>query len=396
MRITTPSPVNWPIVTIAASFAGFFLVCAFYGRVVSRDSHFDRFTRFFLPIQPQTQYYPTASQLLVTAQRLAPPEKVLVLIGGNSVFRGTGQNRGELWSNYLQDLLGRDYQVVNFSIDQGGMESFAAVAYRILSASHPKIIYVGTADHRGFDVIDGLEAYKYIFWDAYYKRLFILSPEEQAAANEVRRHELRSLSGWTMHFAALADQVTYISSLRNELAYRFVSPDWTTNNLEKPFRARKYYRDSDSGQPIGEIQAKIALDRERAILMEGRLTAAVANLLDPASAQPRVAPGVLAMLAKSYDRTFSREHRERIVGVFLPNNPRTLAHMSDEARTATLLWDVAAAGELAQLGYTARVAGLDFTADDFVDEGHLMPSGGQKLAVEIAGEVKALAQKLQY
>ncbi|SHH64459.1 hypothetical protein SAMN05444169_8534 [Bradyrhizobium erythrophlei] len=365
------------------------------GRVVARYSHFDSFVRFILPIQPQTQYYPTASQLVRTTLELAPRDKILVLVGGNSVFRGTAQNQNELWTKHLQDSLGSAYSVVNLAVDQGGMESFAGVAFRILVKIYPRIIYVGTVDPRGFDRVDGLEIYKYIFWDAYYKGLFDLSPKEAEAASRERRREIRTFAGLAMHLTGFFDSLSFVSSLKNEISYRLISPDWTIDNLPYPFSARKEYKDIDDPN-IGVIQQRIAGDNDRADLIVARTISAVSGILDASSEEPKVLPSVKEAVSKSFDLGFSEKDRSKIVGVFLPTNPRTLARLPERIRSGMSLQIQDASVAFVDQGYNTVVAGRNLTPTDFVDEGHLMPSGGRKLAVEIADFIGPLARHLNY
>jgi hypothetical protein len=106
-----------------AYFAGFLLGfggCVVAGHELSGTTRFDNYVRMFVPIQPQMQYYPSPFQLVNTASKLHVPGTTLVIVGGSSIFRGTGQNAPDLWSNKLQSELDARYTVVNFSIDQQG------------------------------------------------------------------------------------------------------------------------------------------------------------------------------------------------------------------------------------------------------------------------------------
>src|SRR5262245_23735042 len=95
-----------------------FLGCCTAGYMISKHARFYHFTRFFTAIQPAAYlYYPTPEELLLTARHIVSPDKILVLIGGNSVFRGTGQNPDELWSMELQKLLGNQFKVLNYAMD---------------------------------------------------------------------------------------------------------------------------------------------------------------------------------------------------------------------------------------------------------------------------------------
>src|SRR3954464_9060059 len=117
-----------------------FGACVFAGHELSGTTRFDNYVRMFVPIQPQMQYYPSPFQLVNTAAKLYVPGTTLVIVGGSSIFRGTGQNASDLWSKKLQSELGDGYTVVNFSIDQQSMESFGAVAFRILRQKFDKVV----------------------------------------------------------------------------------------------------------------------------------------------------------------------------------------------------------------------------------------------------------------
>src|SRR4051812_3090253 len=70
--------------------------CSLAGRMVAGQPMFEKFVRFFSPIQPQRYFYPTASQLVAHIRATVPRSQTLVLVGGASYFRGTGQNPRDL------------------------------------------------------------------------------------------------------------------------------------------------------------------------------------------------------------------------------------------------------------------------------------------------------------
>jgi hypothetical protein len=126
-----------PVPFLVGLLAGL-LGCAVAGRIAASVTSFEYFNRFFIFIQPQTQFFPTMSQLLATAKLKTAPEKTLVVIGSSSIFRGTGQNPDDLWSRELQRLLGDDFAVLNYAIDEAAMTSFGAAAFRALRQIYPK------------------------------------------------------------------------------------------------------------------------------------------------------------------------------------------------------------------------------------------------------------------
>ena len=87
-------------------FVGFlvgFGVCVFAGHELSGTTRFDKYVRMFVPIQPQMQYYPSPFQLVNTVSKLYVPGTTLVIVGGSSIFRGTGQNVSDRISRIRHD-----------------------------------------------------------------------------------------------------------------------------------------------------------------------------------------------------------------------------------------------------------------------------------------------------
>jgi len=56
----------------------------------TRD-HYPRFTRFIPAISPEVSYYPTVAEMCAIVRARHRPGQVLVIVGGNSIFYGSGQ-----------------------------------------------------------------------------------------------------------------------------------------------------------------------------------------------------------------------------------------------------------------------------------------------------------------
>src|SRR5437016_5971018 len=61
-----------------------FIVCCGGGWWQSRRAPFKNFLRFHHFINPQSQFYPTVSQMIETARADLKPDQVLVIVGGDS------------------------------------------------------------------------------------------------------------------------------------------------------------------------------------------------------------------------------------------------------------------------------------------------------------------------
>jgi hypothetical protein len=372
-------------------FAGILLgfgACVFVGHELSGTTRLDNYVRMFVPIQPQMQYYPSPFQLLNTVSKLYVPGTTLVIVGGSSIFRGTGQNVSDLWSNRLQADLGSGFTVINLSIDQQSMESFAAVAFRILRQRYERVIYVGLADERGAGPIDGLPVYKYFFWDAYYSGLLGLSGRDLLTARALRASELNTRQGDELQIGSWLESKLRFRVLWNEVGYRFYFPIWTANAARDPFLARDQYIDVIDPN-LTEIQRRTREDQERHYVMKGRLADMARSYMDRDNPSLLQEPTATA-IRKSYDEAFPQEMRSQVLAVFLQPNPEYSDLLPNRENTSLRALTVRASEILRGLGYRSIVVGKRLVPDDYIDQGHLMASGGHKLADEVAEEVRAM------
>src|SRR5215204_5325324 len=86
----------------AATVLTFGLLCL-AGWLSTTRNQFEHFQRFHLYINPQTLFYPTASQVVMLAKDAIPKDRVGVIVGGSSVVWGAGQSEAELWTRHLQE-----------------------------------------------------------------------------------------------------------------------------------------------------------------------------------------------------------------------------------------------------------------------------------------------------
>src|SRR5262245_35657241 len=109
-----------------------FAVCALAGYLGTRRNLITHFQRFHTYINTGTQFYPTASQVRELVRSRVSPNKIAVLIGGNSILHGSLQAPPDLWSDRLQRLLGDRYQVINLGLCGTRPGEFGAIAAEML------------------------------------------------------------------------------------------------------------------------------------------------------------------------------------------------------------------------------------------------------------------------
>lgn len=376
-----------------------FLTCCIAGHYVSTKARFQDFARFFPAITPQSHYYPTANELLATARHDVSHDKILVLIGGNSVFRGVGQNPSELWSLQLQKLLGDKFKVLNYAIDSATMNSFGGVSFRMLSEEYPKIIFVTTTLPLPAGPIDGSEPYSYLFWDAYYKNLFHPDENIKKTIDHVRKNQLSTAKGAEQHLLSFLDSFFYFRNLWNWVGYHYAFTLRSTYIQYKLFKPRSRYTnqyDKDLQKHIDAHMKDPEKYKSFQKLALSELTTTINRYFDFSKTPPQ--PNELAFTneIQNFDESFPRRDHAKILCVIVDRNPQYLSILPKKLQIAQKKIINRARSMLERTGYHAIGVGQDFSSDDYGDALHLSTSGGKKLAAQIAKEVKHIAETNGY
>lgn len=387
-------PCSWlkplPALPFLAGFVLAFASCIGAGYAVSERPLFRDFVRFFYPLQPQTLFYPTARELVAQVEGTVPKDKVLVLVGGASYFRGTGQNPSELWTHELQRLLGSEYAVVNLAIDQAGPPAFGGVAYQMLARKYPRSVYVCSGGPHADDPLDGGEVYRYLYWDAHYKRLLQHEAGWAERVERERDRQTRTPEGGELHLGKRLDALTFACDLWTWFAHDHAFTVWSDAYPLHPFRARGRYREGDD---LLLRQRQLDARRDEALvklLEERNRDESRAGHLQGADGRWTLDPGARSSIASHYARMLPPSVRARSVVVLMHGNPYFKRTLTDEDRGRIVALHDAAEEVLESLGYRAVQAGLGFTEDDYLDGGHFMPSGGRKVARIVADEILAM------
>jgi hypothetical protein len=367
---------------LAVGFAG----SVWAGYQASFYSKPSNFHRFFPQLTPQGSFYPPFSMLENLALARAKPGVTLVIIGGNSILAGVGQSESELWSTHLQALLGPRYAVVNLAFSGAyPSEAGALVAESLLRRGLP-VIYV--ANYGPGPVARPYESiYAYLYWDAYYKGRLLPNPPREA---ELARHfavlpraqvepmKLGRLAGWL-------DARLWFQELWHHLGYRSFATVWSPVSSSAPWQPKDRFGDQTPPEkPLAE-RFRDFPDQEMAIV---RGFSQVFAEPDGAGGW-RPAPGPLGQAAVDIDEVFAAPLRARMLMLLVENCPyyRDQLTASERARDNLVfswyqaLWRAH--------GVSCAVIGRDFSALDYHDRAHLAPSGGEKLALDVAGRIRA-------
>jgi hypothetical protein len=379
-----------PAWAVLAGVAVGFGLCCFAGRVVSRRPMFEHFLRFHGPISPQGLFYPTASELVSYVEGTVPRSKYLVVVGGASFFRGAGQNPDELWTRELQRLLGDDYAVVNYAMDNGGITSCAGVAFQILAREYPRIAFVCNASPVAVDAVDGGPIYRYVFWDAYYKGMLSLPFPWSEGVRELARSERAERGGLELHLGKWIDRFTYACDLWTYLGYRDFFTVWSNLSPQAVTAPRRAFTDG----VIPNLLEMQSIMRKRADYIrtteETNKDFASKGFIRNARGEWERDPVAWEVIANLSTGMFPLSLRSKCFLVFIRANTFYMTTLTpDEWKRREEVYRLG--GEaFTSVGYRViQLPDADFSPDDYIDGGHYLASGGRKIARAVAGRILA-------
>jgi len=371
---------------VVAGFVGSCLM----GRHAAQKNAYKNFLRLHPFLEQETSYFPTSSQLAATTRLQCPPDagKILVILGGNSVFNGSGQKTPELWSRVLQNDLGAGYHVINFSAPGAGPADTGAIVFQMVARDYPRSILVTNTEPGRYAPPES-SAYSYLFWDAYYKGLVPTDARREARlTNEQETPGAReSRLGLRLNSKLLFNDLwTFVS-------YRYVSTLWTSWLKERSFRPRGKLPDwYDKRPPVlanekafqemlpGHLDAL----RHRKALLADRFT------LNPDGKWMQTDESLQQDAAQIAD-LLPDSLQQRSLVVFTPYNPWFLARLTDAERSRVELSFANGTQLMEKAGFhVLSTFDRGFVSEDFGDTVHLSPAGGRLLAHLVAESVRAL------
>ncbi|MCS7046159.1 MAG: hypothetical protein NZO58_07370 [Gemmataceae bacterium] len=363
-----------------AGVAGSFILCCVVGQRAPEWFPFRDFVRFHDFIEPESQYLPTALQLRALVRQHVPRDKIAVVIGGDSILQGIGQPVEQLWSRRLQELLGSDYRVLNLAIRGGAPNEYGQVAAEMLYHEGRRVLYLCDAwIHTYAAAPDGTRpAYRYIFHDARARGLLLDHPERDAAltALEPRRRAEEAFA--ERAFRSRANAWLAFDDLWHVVGYEAGMTVWTPRTSKHPWQPRRLWREV----PLHTAAYRAGITAYRDIVRS--------------HCQPKSAD-----YWHGFEETVRHATplplRPRMLVVVPRCNPAVLDQLSAEDPQAREKYGRELQTTLRHLracGLNAVDGCATCSAEDYLDGNHLLPSGGEKLAEQLAPLVRSLAQGL--
>jgi hypothetical protein len=197
-----------------------------------------------------------------------------------------------------------------------------------------------------------------------------------------------------LHLGKWIDQFTYACDLWTYVGYKHFFTVWSDGHAHHPFRPRRLDREGNDPN-IRQTQLNIRNDPGyvRSSAESGRNNARYRFVQGKDGQwQPDIASW--NNLTQEWRDMFPRELRARCFPVFLRGNPYFMQTLTDDERRRTDLQYQLGRENLEREGYrVVQLRAEDFTADDYLDGGHFVASGGAKVAQAVAARIKDVAGK---
>src|SRR2546421_7177941 len=218
------------------------LILSWAGGEVQTSRIAREFVRFHQSINVETDYFPTARQVrtIIEQSRQATP-KVFVIVGGSSVLHGSGQPADLVWTRFLQEELGPDYQVINFAQRSGSAADFGNIAAELLLLQSRPVIFVGDASIVNYALPLQISFYRHIIFDAWHRGYLLPWPPRDRLLSEAAWRGPKELRAPAL--GSILDAALNFNDLWNFVGYEFANSNWNWLLNSTSFEPRSRFQD---------------------------------------------------------------------------------------------------------------------------------------------------------
>jgi hypothetical protein len=383
-----------PLAVVLGALTGF-AACCVLGHAMAQRDIYHPFQRLHPFLEQETSFYPTASQLLAVVHAQCPPSsgKILVILGGNSVFNGYGQRHDELWSISLQAELGDHYHVVNLSAPGAGVVDNGGVIFEALAREYPRSLFVSNTEV-GHYLTGDQGPYSYLFWDAYYKGLL----PESVMQNARLKKEAAATHDQDLKLGRRLNSHLYFDDLWTWVSYRYVSTIWNAQLKSLSFSPRAQLPDGYDTRPLFQsTEAAFQKMPDKLDSLRTRPPVAKGRFEQEKDGAWSLRASILKEESEEIEELLPDPLPKRTLIVFAPYNPWFVARLTSAEQSRLNLSYTKAAEQFSDAGYhVLSLLDQGFDLSDFKDTVHLGPSGGKRLAHFVADSIRSTATKLDF
>lgn len=364
-----------------------FLCCCLLGSLCRRENLYPDFKRFHIYLSPISYYYPTSGQLLNLAEQ-KDQEKILVIVGGDSVLNCASLPVSKLWTGLLERELGEKYCVLNFSFQGGEPFEGGYWAAEALYKKGRKVIYLTDAQP-GIcgEPIGTLLAP--LFFDFYCRDLLLHDTQRETYKERCLRDQcnLFDQSFSELERAGYLDRFTNARELWQTIGYKYFFTVWSNYAEPQFWRARSTYRDFAIARhwPYPDfVMQELEAVRERL------------KLVAPSGKTFVAEPKAWSAFDRRVKFIIPEAMRSRSLVVLPKYNPDLLRLLKPVEFAADDATYDEASSRWRRAGIKPVIVGRDYKISDYVDANHFSQSGSEKLAGEMAAQIKELTRELEY
>lgn len=372
-----------------------FMVCCYLGYLTTLKNQFGDIQRFGIFVGPQASFFPTVRQLLAVVKSRVKHGETLVIVGGSSILNGVGQSNEQLWTRRLQTELGPKYVVVNLALRSCNSFEGAYFVAEAMLKDYEKVIFVTSSSPSGHWDPMGNPPYAYLQWDAKYNELLSNFPAREKAL--ARREKVLPDDEWTAEKLAELKCSQFLNAhlnffeLWNTVGYKYFFTSYRSVTDAASYWPRKKLPNNSEAYEVFHMPSEE---------FAKSYFPGVCKTLMTWDSQKKAwgkEPAFWKESEQTIENNVAPAMRPRTLALLIYQNP---ALRKKYMTTSELKRDEAAYDCTEELfekyGIAALQVAQNYTGEDFRDALHLGPSGGDKLAVQTAVEVRKLAKKLGY
>ncbi len=345
------------------------LLMASLGRLTLEFPQFPSLKRFWVMQSPGTNFFPTIRQQHTWVKQQASINQTIVILGGSSFLLGNGQPVDLSTGVRLQEKLGPKFKVFNLAVQGGGAFGQGLYVASKLKSDGYKVIFISDINPGYAPPFENGSPYAYSYWQARFANFLGDPPQSDSGFTTVSPNYKSAL--------AFLNHYLYFQELANYISYNYLK----INN--SPYSGLPNFK------PLGKWN-----DEERVVPYEERhLNAAIeeAYFKQAYSYADRfyITDSTYREVAQKYFEGITAANSPRTILVACESNPRYLAPIEKELLVNYYSIIDNQIKALNRKGMEAYSACQGFLDEDYGDIIHLVPSGAEKLATNLARWINA-------
>ena len=329
--------------------------------------------------------------MVAIAESQSNQDQTIVVVGGNSIFNGIGQQISELWTDELRKDLGGKFAVFNFA-NPGSLPFEGAywTAESLLKRGH-KVIYVTVAVPTQAGVPDGEKIYGYMYWDAHEKNMLFPSKERESliASRLSMTDEKEKARVADLKMCMQLDNLFHFQDLWSAVGYAKVFTVWTEPTASNPFKPRYKYGDLQP-YPL-PVEKRFGSAKELSVVRgycDGFFDITPTSWSQKQDAWKRLSAEMAGLIPG--------ECKKNCLVVIAGNPPYYLNRITPDERARIKKATELSVKGWTESGYHAAAAGARLTNEDYRDCWHLVGLGGKKMARLVAENVVTINREIGF